>query len=281
MMRPQAPRKPKVERTAFRLHLEYDGSRYQGWQRQGEKQTAQGVKTIAGTLERILAQAGVPPLALVGSGRTDAGVHALDQVAHLHLAKRQCPTPADLVRLFQDQLPHDIVLRSLAPCPTGFHARHDAVARTYLYCVTTRRTAFAKPFVWWVRRPLDGDLLNDALGQFLGMRDVSAFADRDPDDDPRCQIQACHAVREGSLWIIQVKASHFLRRQVRRMVGAAVGCGTREFPVAMVAKDLARPTPEATLHWSERAAPSAGLFLAQVHYPGETLPEPRPWFQVS
>lgn len=273
--------KAKVTRVAYRLQFEYDGGRYQGWQRQGERQTAAGVKTIAGSIERVLADAGHRPLTLMGSGRTDAGVHALAQVAHLHLSREGAPSPERLLRLLNEGLPHDIVATRAQSCPTAFHARHDAQSRTYLYCLSLRRSAFAKPWIWWYKRPLDVARLEAALAAFQGFRDVSAFADLDADDDPRCEVQQCALERQGSLLVLRFTASHFLRRQVRRMVGAAVACGAGECSPADLSRDLARPTAAANLHWSERAAPSAGLFLAQVRYAGDsdTTP-PRPWFEV-
>lgn len=272
----------KTSRVAYRLHLEYDGSRYQGWQRQGERQTAAGVKTIAGSLERVLAQEGLRPLTLMGSGRTDAGVHALEQVAHLHLPKGSATHPDRLLRLLNEGLPQDIVVTRVLPCPTTFHARHDALSRTYLYCLSLRRSAFAKPWIWWFKRPLDLAVLETALASFRGLRDVSAFADLDPDDDPRSEIQECRVEVKGGLVLLRITASHFLRRQVRRMVGAAVDCASGEATPADLSRDLARPTKAANLRWSERAAPSAGLFLARVLYPGDPMREPpSPWFTIT
>lgn len=274
--------KPKPSRVAYRLHLEYDGGRYQGWQRQGERQTAAGVKTITGSLERVLAQESLRPLALMGSGRTDAGVHALDQVAHLHLPKEGAPTAERLLRLLNDGLPHDIVVTRALPCPPTFHARHDALSRTYLYCLALRRSAFAKPWIWWHKRPLDLPRLEAAIAGFEGFHDVSAFADLEPDDDPRCKIEECSLHKEGSLVLMRIRASHFLRRQVRRMVGAAVACAGGACPPSELSRDLARPTQAANLRWAEQAAPSAGLFLAQVRYPGDPdQPLPLPWFTLS
>ncbi len=252
--------------SAYRLLLEYDGSRYQGWQRQGEHQSAQGVRTVAGTLERVLHQAGFKVLALVGSGRTDAGVHALGQVAHLHLADAEPPRPHVLQRAFNDGLPSDIAIRSIAPCSPSFHARRDALDRSYLYQIGLRRSAFAKPYLWWIKGKLEPEVLEKAWRLFEGNRDMTAFADLEAGEDPRCQIHACEFRREGSLVLLRVTARHFLRRQVRRMVGAAVLCGMGKERVESIARDLAHPTGTATLRWAENAAPAAGLFLERVRY---------------
>src|SRR6187399_3757802 len=121
----------------FKLTIEYAGTRYSGWQIQ------KNAKTIQGEIERaIKAAADVRDFELYGSGRTDAGVHALAQVAHLDVATN---LPADtLVRRLNDELPADINVLSAAIVPHRFHARHDAVGRRYVYQIATRRTAFAK-----------------------------------------------------------------------------------------------------------------------------------------
>lgn len=258
-----------ASRTAFRLVLEYDGSRFQGWQRQGAKQTAQGVRTVMGALERVLMDAGVEVLALSGSGRTDAGVHALGQVAHLHLAATRAPHPHQLLRIFDDGLPADVAIRSITPCSPSFHARHDALERTYLYQLSLRRSAFAKPYIWWIKAALDLERLREAWACFQGNHDCSAFADLEPKEDPRCQIRSCELSLEGSMALLRVTARHFLRRQVRRMVGAAVHCGLKKEDPARLVQDLAHPNHLANLHWAEKAAPAAGLFLEQVRYPGD------------
>lgn len=263
--------KPKGERAAFRLLIEYDGSRFQGWQRQGRAQAAAGVRTVAEALERALREAGHTVLTLGGSGRTDAGVHALGQVAHLHLGGGGRPRARDLQRVFDQGLPADVAVRRVEPCDPAFHARHDAVARTYIYQVSLRRTALAKPFVWWAKGPLDEARLAACWKAFEGFHSVAAFADLE-DEDPRCELQRCECVREGSLLLLRATASHFLRRQVRRMVGAAVACAQGRAREADLRRDLQAPTAEATARWAALAAPASGLFLEQVHYPGAPGP---------
>ena len=266
---------PPGPKTAYRLLLEYDGGRYHGWQKQGERQSAQGVRTVTGTLERVLHEAGLRVLTLGGSGRTDIGVHALGQVAHLHLGGANPPSVPELQRVLDEGLPADIAVRSITPCSPSFHARHDALERSYLYQISLRRSAFAKPYIWWVKGHLDLVKLEEAWRLFEGPQDMTAFADLEPGEDPRCQIRSCEFLRKGSLVLLRVTARHFLRRQVRRMIGAAVLCGLGREKAGTLARDLKHPTPAATLHWAENAAPSAGLFLERVRYPGDPeLPGP-------
>jgi tRNA pseudouridine38-40 synthase len=256
------------------LLIEYDGSRFQGWQKQGPKQTAQGVRTVSGTLERVLQEGGIQVAALGGSGRTDAGVHALGQVAHLHLKAGDAPRPRDLQRLFDEGLPADVAVRAVATCSPKFHARHEAMSRSYIYQISQRRSAFAKPYVWWVKAPMDLRKLAEAWSAFEGAYDLSAFADLEPGEDPRCQILSSELIEHGSLVLLRVVAVHFLRRQVRRMVGAAVHCALGKERPGRILLDLQNPSEEANLYWGATAAPSAGLFLERVRYPGDPIEDP-------
>ncbi|BDU69334.1 tRNA pseudouridine synthase A [Geothrix oryzae] len=260
--------------AAFRLLLEYDGSRFQGWQKQGPKQSREGVRTVAGSLEHAIHEAGLRLLYLGGAGRTDAGVHALGQVAHLHLEAKGAPRPGELRRLLDAALPQDVAVRDVRSCPPRFHARHDAVDRSYLYQISHRRSAFGKPWIWWVKRSLDPQKLSQAWSAFQGDLDVSAFADLDPEEDGRSRIIRCEVVDSGSLTLLRVRATHFFRRQVRRMVGASVACALGEEEPRRVLEDLRNPTEAANLYWGAKAAPASGLFLEAVRYPGD--PEPGP-----
>jgi tRNA pseudouridine38-40 synthase len=130
-------------RMRLKLTIEYAGTRYSGWQIQTN------ARTVQGELERAVRSAtGGSDFELYGSGRTDAGVHALAQVAHLDVPSNL--PPDTLRRRINDALPADIVVLRVERVRHRFHARHDAVARSYLYQVARRRTAFAKPCVWWV-----------------------------------------------------------------------------------------------------------------------------------
>ncbi len=256
--------------AAYRLLLEYDGSRFQGWQKQGTKQTREGVRTVAGSLEHAIHQAGLRLVALGGAGRTDAGVHALGQVAHLHLEAAGAPRPGELRRILDATLPQDIALRDVRACQPGFHARHDAQERSYLYQICRRRSALGKPWIWWPKARLDLDRLARAWKAFPGDRNVAAFAELDPEEDGRCRILQCDMAEAGALILLRVRAAHFYRRQVRRMVGAAVACAMGEEEPARLGDDLDAPTEAANRFWAAKAAPASGLFLEHVRYPGDT-----------
>ena len=157
----------------FRLDLEYVGTRYSGWQDQKNARTVQGALHEA--VRRVAKRTDFESY---GSGRTDAGVHALHQVAHLDLESRL--PPETLRRALNDELPADIHLLRLAKVTRQFHARHSAVGRSYLYQIARRRTAFGKPFVWWIRDPLDAKAIAATGRVFEGMHDFRSYCDADP-----------------------------------------------------------------------------------------------------
>src|SRR5438445_11414289 len=154
----------------FKLTIEYTGSRYSGWQIQKNARTVQG--EIDRAVRTVTAR---KDFELYGSGRTDAGVHALAQVAHLDVSTNL--SPDSLPGRLNDELPADINILGAEVVPHRFHARHDAVARRYLYQVARRRTAFAKAYVWWVKEPLALDRMRGGARDLVGMRDFKAFAE--------------------------------------------------------------------------------------------------------
>jgi tRNA pseudouridine38-40 synthase len=243
----------------FKVTLEYAGTRYSGWQIQKNAHTVQG--EIEGA---VRAAAAVRDFELYGAGRTDAGVHALAQVAHLDL--RTTLPPATLLRRINDELPPDINLLRIDPAPHRFHARHDAVARTYLYQIARRRTAFAKPFVWWVRDALDLTAMRQAAGRFEGLRDFGSFTDDDAGEkSTRVAVTRVALDTAGDLVLVRVEGSHFLWKMVRRMVGVLVAIGRGE----LGAGDLDHLLREPSRVPAPLTAPPSGLFLERVTYPGD------------
>jgi len=254
----------------YRLTIEYAGTRYSGWQIQ------QNARTVQGELHRALFDAtGDRRISSYGSGRTDAGVHALAQVAHVDLSGT---LPAGtLLQRVNDALPHDINVLDAERVPPRFHARHSAVARAYLYQIARRRSAFAKPFVWWVREELDIDRMRAAAGALVGMGDFRAFTDDDPEEKSTAVLlEAVRVEPNGPLILIRVVGSHFLWKMVRRLVGVLVevgrgGLAPREVQ-RLLGSDSALP-PRLT-------APASGLFLERVFYeppPPDWPLEPAVW----
>jgi tRNA pseudouridine38-40 synthase len=253
----------------FKLTIEYAGTRYSGWQIQKNARTVQG--EIDRAVRTVTAR---KDFELYGSGRTDAGVHALAQVAHLEVATS---LPADtLVERLNGELPADINILHAMVVPHRFHARHDAVARRYLYQIARRRTALAKAFVWWVKDPLNVDQMRQVAAAFVGFKDFDAFAESDGKDSRRStdvRVDRIDIRESESLVLIAVEGSHFLWKMVRRLVGvlAEVGCGRLEPDAA--ARLLAGSSDAP----ARLTAPASGLFLERVYYDGdrrETAPTP-------
>ncbi len=260
----------------FRLTVEYEGTRYRGWQEQ------RNARTVAGELKRALGEAGADVLELVGSGRTDAGVHALAQVAHLRL--RSPVEPEALRSAANDRLPPDIHVLAIERAAERFHARHDATARCYLYQVSRRRTALAKRFVWWVKRPLDADLMREAAGRLRGRHDFASFCER-PSEQPSTIVVLEEAAIEtvGALVLVRLVASHFLWKMARRIVGTLVEAGAGRLDPREI-EDLlsgARSGARTGFEPARHTAPPSGLFLERVVYPGDPpIQPPRPVVHV-
>jgi tRNA pseudouridine38-40 synthase len=253
----------------FKLTLEYAGTRYSGWQIQ------QNARTIQGELHRAIKEGlRVSRFETYGAGRTDAGVHALAQVAHLDLPAML--PPDTLVSRLNDALPSDINVLTAERVPARFHARHSAMARRYLYQVAKRRTAFAKPFVWWVREPLDVARMRQAAAPLVGFADFRAFTDDDPaDKSTRVLVEELAIEETDALILIRIVGSHFLWKMVRRVVGVLVEVGRGALDPRAVPELLTR---ESDLP-ARLTAPASGLFLERVFYEGDTRDQPlRPTF---
>ena len=247
----------------YKLTLEYAGTRYSGWQAQSNARTVQG--ELHRALRDVLR---TDRFETYGSGRTDAGVHALAQVAHLDAAS--LPPPQTLIARTNDALPADINLLTAERVPPRFHARHSALARSYVYQISRRRTAFGKPFVWWIRDDLDAGRMREAAEGLLGLRDFRAFTDDDPEEkSTRVQIDAVSIVEDGPLLLIRVVGSHFLWKMVRRLVGVLAACGRGELSPADVRRLLTTDSDLPT----RLTAPASGLFLEMVIFdPNDVLP---------
>ena len=248
----------------FKLVIEYAGTRYSGWQIQ------QNAKTVAGEVERAIRDVTRrKEFELYGAGRTDAGVHALGQVAHLELYTNL--PPATLHARVNEALPADIYVRSLETAPHRFHARHNAEARAYLYQISRRKTAFFKPYVWWIREPLDLGRMREAAQVFVGMRNFASFtADEPGEKSTKVLVDRLEIAEDGELVLIRIVGSHFLWRMVRRIVGVLAAVGRGELDAAAVESMLdSESALPATL-----TAPASGLFLEGVFYRGDPAPGP-------
>jgi tRNA pseudouridine38-40 synthase len=242
----------------FRLVIEYDGTCFHGWQRQKEDRTVQA--EIENALQMITRQ----PVVLNGSGRTDAGVHALGQVASF-----RCTThlgPEVFQKGLNSLLPSDVVILSCEAVSPAFHARYDARGKTYAYRILNRELAAAvgRGYAWHIRKPLDLGAMKTATRHIIGTRDFKAFeATGSPrSHTTRTVTRAEWTQRENDFLEFIIEADGFLRYMVRNLVGTlvAVGLGKIDpvrFETILQSRD--RRLAGAT-------APPHGLFLRQVAY---------------
>ncbi|MGB9663965.1 MAG: tRNA pseudouridine(38-40) synthase TruA, partial [Ignavibacteria bacterium] len=211
-----------------------------------------------------------------GAGRTDAGVHALNQVAHLGIKTNL--TEDKIKFALNDNLPADINILSVEKVSTSFHARKDAKYRSYIYLISQRRTAFAKKFVWWIKDELNFEKMNLASKHFIGLRNFQSFADFDDEEKSTLvKIEDVQMKKESSLILIRVVGSHFLWKMVRRIIGVLVEIGrenlNKENLIEMLESKSDLPT--------KFTAPPSGLYLENVFYTDRyKLPELKSWIKL-
>jgi tRNA pseudouridine38-40 synthase len=245
----------------FKLTIEYDGSRYSGWQMQ------KGGKSIQGEIYDSCRELfGTEKIDLYGAGRTDSGVHAIGQVAHL-----EAQTDLPVIRIkygINDRLPPDICILNVEEADPDFHARHDAVARSYIYQISRRRTALGKKYVWWIKDNLDINKMIETAGHFTGLKNFKSFTDENQEQSStKVEIKHSAVIESGDLIIFHVIGSHFLWKQVRRMTGVLVEAGRGKLqPSEVLSFFRNRSDIPAKL-----TAPPSGLFLERVYYRNDTI----------
>jgi tRNA pseudouridine38-40 synthase len=250
----------------WKVTVEYDGSRYSGWQEQKN-----APKTVMGALRDAFESTLGVQAELHGAGRTDAGVHALAQVLHVKANPKRNLSAVQILHAVNDILGHDIVVLAIEEVPERFHARHHAESRRYLYRVSLRKNAFAKRHVWWIKEGLDIAAMQEAAAMLPGRHDFTAFHADDParpDESPIVVVESARLDQVGDELQIRIEASHFLWRMVRRIVGALVKVGMGEFPLADFAAALDGDVryQDPISRWT---APAAGLYLEAVRYPAD------------
>ncbi len=241
----------------LRLLLEYDGTRYAGWQRQPN------APSIQATLEDGAASLLQAPHRIVGAGRTDAGVHALGQVAHLTTSSS---LPPERIRDGLNALtPPDIVVRDVSEAPPAFHARRDARLRIYRYVVLTRPqpSALLRHYAHHVTGPLDLEAMRAGARALEGRHDFAAFrVTGTATASTMCAVRALRADRRDDFLLFTVAADRFLRQMVRRIVGTLLQVGRGAWPPGDVAAILASGDNQR----AGPAAPAHGLYLVRVLY---------------
>ncbi len=243
--------------TKFKLTLEYDGTRYAGWQLQKNDRSIQGE-----LLQAAFKVFGTQQVEIYGAGRTDAGVHARAQVAHLGVPDTKL-LPGQIQMRLNDELSHDINILQVEKAHPKFHARHDAKSRSYVYQISKRRDAFGKKYVWWVRDKLDITAMREAGSRLVGFHDFRSFGDTEKEDQSTLVDLTRLDIREDPDRIyIHISGSHFLWKMVRRIVGVLVEAGRGRMSADTVEGFLKTPSREP----AKFTAPPGGLFLEKVDY---------------
>lgn len=248
--------------ATWKLLIEYDGTKYSGWQEQ------KNARTVQGELRKAAEDMLSTEVDLHGAGRTDAGVHALAQVAHLRAATKKNLVPQQMVRMLNERLPADVVVIDVERVDDHFHARHDAVMRRYAYRISTRKSAFSKRYIWWIREPLDVPAMSLSAKMLAGRHNFVCFRAPDPsrpDESTIVVVDSAAIEAEEDLITFRIEASHFLWRMVRRIVGVLVKLGKHEITMHDFERLLAGHC-DPSLDVASWTAPASGLFLEEVIY---------------
>lgn len=248
--------------TTFKVTLEYDGTRYSGWQEQ------KNARTIMGEIRKAAQQILKGNFEMQGAGRTDSGVHALGQVIHIKVPSEVRHHPETIQTRLNDLLPADIAILSVERAAPNFHARHDAVSRIYMYQISKRKQAFIKRYVWWIKDDLDIKNMSKAAVLLVGRHDFICFRAADPSrphESTIVDIEAAGIETEDEIIQFRITGSHFLWRMVRRIVGAVVKVGAAEITVSDF-EQLVDGRCEAKFDVAAWTAPASGLFLEGIRY---------------
>jgi len=248
----------------FKLLIEYDGSAYHGWQIQKTD------RTIQGEIEKALLRMTGEKIRIAGSGRTDAGVHALAQVANFLCAKNI--RPENFCKGLDSILPEDIVIKSCVLADSEFHARYDVESKIYNYRILNRKipSALDRNYSWLIRKKLDTTSMKLAIRHILGRHDFHAFegAGSPRSNSIRTILQADLIKQKNGYLTFEIEGDGFLKFMVRNIIGTLVEVGLKkitpdDFKKILLSKD--RKLAGAT-------APPQGLFLMNVKYQKRALP---------
>ncbi|MCD6379511.1 tRNA pseudouridine(38-40) synthase TruA [bacterium] len=236
----------------IKLTIEYNGSGFYGWQAQPSERTVQG------EIVKVVSKLAGHRVKVTGAGRTDAGVHAVGQVANFHIESDH--SAGTIKKALNGLLPHDILIRDAVEAPLSFHARYDARSKTYNYIFILKKTALWRGFYLQVTENLDIDAMRYALSRITGERDFASFASASDVKTTNCRIISASLNLQQPLLTISLKANRFLYNMVRTIAGTILEIGKgRNYDVDEIinARDRSLAGPNLPPH---------ALYLMEVAY---------------
>lgn len=242
----------------IKLTIEYDGKRYLGWQRLGNSE-----KTIQGKIESVITQMTTEKIEIIGSGRTDAGTHALGQVANFKTNSEMSLN--DMLSFFNRYLPSDIVVKKVEEMPERFHARYNVKGKQYSYYVWNNPipTAFERYHSFYFPQKLDIAKMNEACEKLEGTHDFIGFsALKKSKKSTTRTIDSITIEQEGNMLHFTFVGNGFLHKMVRILMGTILEIGAGKLPVTIIDEILEQKVREA----AGETAPAQGLFLDEVYY---------------
>ncbi|MGO1370113.1 MAG: tRNA pseudouridine(38-40) synthase TruA [Senegalia sp. (in: firmicutes)] len=242
----------------YKLNIEYDGSRYKGWQRLGDDKN-----TIQGKIEEVLSKMIGGEIQIIGSSRTDAGVHALNQVANFKTNKEL--DQFEIQDYLNKYLPNDINIKQVKITNENFHARYNAKEKTYIYKIWNKKYSnpFARKYSMHVQQRLDIRKMKEASNFFIGEHDFTAFSNAK--SKKKSMVREIYSIdieeKEGFIEI-RIKGNGFLYNMVRKIVGALIEVGLRQ----MKAKDISRTINSKERNQINILADACGLYLEKIEF---------------
>ncbi|KYG34112.1 tRNA pseudouridine(38-40) synthase TruA [Alkalihalobacillus trypoxylicola] len=237
----------------YKLTIQYDGSRYKGWQRLGN-----GENTIQAKIEQVLSLMAGEEIEIIGSGRTDAGVHALGQFANFKMGKNM--TEKEILTYTNQYLPHDISIINVEQVSNRYHARYHTSEKTYLYKIwnTSYPNPFLRKYSSFIQEPLNVDAMKEAAVYFIGEHDFTAFSNAKSKKKSKVrEIYSLEMVIEKELIEIYITGNGFLYNMVRKIVGTLIEVGLGNIE----AKDIPAIIEAKERNQTGRMAEASGLYL--------------------
>lgn len=239
----------------YLLSIQYDGSNYNGWQYQANARSVQ--EEIEKSLKIILKE----EVKIIGSSRTDAGVHALDQKANFRIEKTLDTFKLDYS--LNSILPKDIYVKEISSVPENFHSRFDAKKRSYIYLISNKKSPFYSNYSYFYPSNIDIDYLNNISKIIIGENDFAAFCKKSNElQNKTCVVFDAHWIRKNDLTIFKISANRFLRGMVRAIVGTFLLAEKKKLSFEEIEMIINKHKRE----YAGQNVPAKGLFLYKVEY---------------